>query len=134
MPKLGTIEGIGDAYAEKFAAIGIKTVEEFLLQGAAKKGRVELARKTGISEELILKWINHADLIRIKGIGGDYAELLEAAGVDSVPELATRKAENLFAKMVEINTGKKLVRKIPSESSVISWVDQAKTLPKVVQH
>ena len=134
MSKLGTIEGIGDMYAEKFAAIGIKTCEDFLLQGASKKGREELARKTGISDKLILKWINHADLIRINGIGGDYAELLEAAGVDSVPELATRKPENLFAKMVELNTGKKLVRKIPSQTSVISWVDQAKTMAKVVHH
>jgi len=134
MAKLGTIQGIGFRYDQKFADIGVKSVEQFLALGATRKGRAELALKTGIPDTLILKWINHADLIRIKGIGGDYAELLEAAGVDSVPELAQRKGEMLFKTMVELNTAKKMVRKIPSEASVISWVTQAKLLEKIVTH
>jgi predicted flap endonuclease-1-like 5' DNA nuclease len=99
-----------------------------------KKGRTELAEKSEISEKLILKWANHADLIRIKGIGGEYAELFEAAGVDTVPELATRKAENLFKKMQEINEAKSLVRKLPTEAQVEDWITQAKTLPRVLQY
>lgn len=101
---------------------------------STKKGRADLAEKAGISEKLILKWANHADLARIKGVGGEYAELLEAAGVDTVPELATRKAENLYKKMVEVNEEKALVRKLPAEKQVTDWIEQAKDLPRVMQY
>lgn len=134
MSKLDIIEGIGEAYAAKLEAAGVKSIEELLETCANKKGRTELAEKSEISEKLILKWANHADLIRIKGIGGEYAELLEAAGVDTVPELATRKAENLFKKMQEINEAKSLVRKLPTEAQVEDWITQAKTLPRVLQY
>lgn len=130
MAKLSIIEGIGESYETKLKEAGITSTETFLENCATKKHRTVLAEKTGISEKLILKWVNHADLIRIKGVGGEYAELLEAAGVDTVPELSNRKPENLFAKMVEVNAEKKLVRKLPVEKQVAGWVAQAKELPR----
>ncbi|MGI6365334.1 MAG: DUF4332 domain-containing protein [Bacillota bacterium] len=134
MTKLSVIEGIGEVYEEKLEAVGVKSMEELLETCATKKGREELAEKAGISEKLILKWANHADLARIKGVGGEYAELLEAAGVDTVPELAGRRADNLYQKMVEINEAKALVRKLPSEDQVKDWIEQAKKLPRVLQY
>lgn len=134
MSKLSLIEGIGETYELKLEAVGVKSVEELLEACATKKGRVQLAEKTGISEKLILKWANHADLMRINGVGGEYAELLEAAGVDTVPELATRKALNLFKKLHEINDEKSLVRKLPSQAQVEEWITQAGELPRVLQY
>lgn len=130
MARLSIIEGIGGTIESKFKASGIASLEALLEAGSTSGGRKELAEKCGLSEKQILKWVNHADLIRIKGVGGEYAELLEAAGVDTVPELATRKPENLFAKMVEVNAEKKLVRKLPVERQVAGWVSQAKELPR----
>jgi predicted flap endonuclease-1-like 5' DNA nuclease len=132
--KLTTIEGIGPTFAAKLGECKIKSCEGLLSHAAGKKARLKLAEDTGIDEARILKWVNHADLMRIKGIGGEYAELLEAAGVDSVPELSKRRADNLHAKMVEVNTTKKLVRQVASEKQVAGWIDQAKALPKVVTH
>jgi len=134
MANIRDIEGIGDAYAEKFEAAGVKTVEGLLEAGASKSGREDLAEKTEINEKLILEWVNRADLARVKGIGSEYADLLEASGVDSVPELAQRNAENLAAKMEEVNAEKNLVRRVPSEKEVEDWISQAKDLPKVVTH
>ena len=134
MSKLSVIEGIGDVYEAKLNAAGLNTMEAFLEACATPKGRDALAEKTGISDQLILKWANHADLARINGIGGEYAELLEAAGVDTVPELKMRKAENLFKKMQEINEAKALVRKLPSEKQVADWINQAADLPRILQY
>jgi predicted flap endonuclease-1-like 5' DNA nuclease len=134
MTKIIEIEGIGESYAEKLITAGISSVESLLEKGASAAGRKKIEEQTGISHTLILRWVNHADLFRIEGVAGEYAELLEASGVDSVPELAQRKAENLFAKMAEVNETKKLVRKIPAESQVAKWVAQAKALPKIVTH
>jgi small subunit ribosomal protein S1 len=128
------IEGIGDAYKQKLEDAGIKTVEELLEAGATKKGRTELAEKTEISETLILKWVNHADLFRIKGVAGQYAELLEAAGVDTIKELRNRNAENLAAKMAEVNADKNLSGSVPSQSSIEGWIEEAKTLEPKVSH
>jgi len=132
MSKLSSIEGVGEAYEAKLNEAGIKSVEKLLEAGAQKKDRIALAEKTGISEKLVLKWVNHADLFRIKGIAGEYAELLEAAGVDTVVELAGRKAENLANKVVEVNVEKKLVRKVPTLDQIEDWIDQAKKLPRAV--
>jgi len=134
MASIVDIEGIGDATAAKLKEAGVGTVEKLLETGATAKGRKELAAKAGIDEAKILKWVNHADLFRIKGVASEYAELLEAAGVDSPAELAHRAAANLFAKMTEVNTAKKLVRKLPTETQVAGWVEQSKKLPKVVTH
>lgn len=128
------VEGIGQAYEAKLSEIGIKSTDDLLEKGASKKGRKTIAEESGISEKLILKWVNHVDLFRIKGIGPQYAELLEASGVDTVPELATRKPDNLLAKMISINEEKKLVKGLPALKQVEKWVLQAKELPKVVKY
>ena len=134
MAKVKEIEGIGPAYAEKLSAAGLTTTEALLDAGATPKGRADLAAKTGISEKLILRWVNMSDLFRIKGVGEQFSDLLEAAGVDTVAELAQRKAENLQAKMVEVNAEKQLVRRLPTPAEVTSWVDQAKALPRMVSY
>lgn len=134
MVPISKIEGIGDVYAQKLKELGIYTVEALLERGATPQGRAEIAEKTGISPKLVLEWVNHADLFRVKGIGEEYADLLEAAGVDTVPELAQRNPENLYQKLVEVNKEKQLVRRLPTEAQVRSWVDQAKALPRVVEY
>ncbi len=134
MTKIADVEGIGPAYAAKLEGADVKTVERLLEVGAAPKGRKELAQKTGISDALLLKWINRADLSRLKGVGSEYADLLELAGVDTVPELANRKPDNLLAKMTELNDARKVVRKLPTQAQVEDWVKQAKELPKVVTY
>lgn len=126
------IEGVGDAYAEKLKAAGINTVDDLLEAGAAAKGRKSIAETTGISEKLILRWVNHADLFRINGVGPQFAELLEAAGVDTVKEMRHRNAENLAAKMAEVNEAKHLTRRSPSATELQKMIDEAATLePKV---
>lgn len=134
MAKLSEIEGIGSTYARKLKAAGVSTTDSLLARCASPKGRKEIAAKAGISEKLVLEWTNHADLFRIKGVGQEYADLLEAAGVDSVPELKQRNAPNLYAKMAQVNKAKKLTRQLPSEKQVSSWVSQAKKLPRVIQY
>ena len=134
MTKLSTIEGIGPAFEEKLKAAGVGSCEALLEQGATAKGRAAIVEASGIDKSRILRFVNHADLCRIKGVGGEYAELLEAAGVDTVPELAQRNAENLAAKMAEVNEAKALVRVLPAASKVVEWVAQAKELPRVITH
>ena len=134
MTKIADVEGIGEAYAQKLAEAGIATTQALLEKAATPKGRKEVAAKTAIGDALILKWVNHVDLSRIKGIGSEYADLLEAAGVDTVVELAKRVPANLSKKMAEINLEKKLVRKLPAESRVTDWVAQAKKLPRIVKY
>ena len=126
--KIVDIEGIGDVYAPKLIAEGVETVEQLLDRCAAPAGRKELAEKTGISEKLILRWTNHADLFRINGIGPQFAELLEAAGVDTVKELRHRVAANLAAKVAEVNEEKHLCGRVPVESEIQKMIDQAKEL------
>ncbi len=132
--KVIEIEGIGPVNAEKLAGAGITTVEGLLEKGASPKGRKAIAAATGISEALVLRWVNYADLFRIRGVGTQYSELLESAGVDTVVELSKRVPANLTKKMNEVNLEKKLVRKVPALSLVESWVEQAKALPRVVTH
>ncbi len=132
MAKIIEIEGIGPVYAEKLKAIGINTVEGLLKAGATPKGREDIAEQTGITKTLILEWVNHADLYRIKGVGEEYSDLLEEAGVDTVVELATRNPENLYAKIIEVNDAKKLVRRPPSQSMVADWILQAKGMDRAV--
>ena len=134
MAKIINIEGIGPVYAEKLSGIGITTVEALLKAGASPKGREELAERTGISHKLILEWVNLADLFRIKGVGEEYSDLLEEAGVDTIPELAQRNAENLYAKLHEVNAAKELVRRLPTQSQVADWIAQAKKMPRVVTY
>jgi predicted flap endonuclease-1-like 5' DNA nuclease len=134
MAKIVDVEGIGTKYADKLTKAGISTTDALLKAGATPKGRKELAEKTGVGDALILKWVNHVDLYRIKGVGSEYSELLEAAGVDTIPELAQRKASNLIQKIVAVNMEKKLVRKLPVESQVANWIEQAKKLPRILTY
>jgi predicted flap endonuclease-1-like 5' DNA nuclease len=130
--KIEAIEGIGEQYATKLRAIGITTVENLLEHGATPVGRTRIAEQTGIETTRILKWVNHADLFRIKGVAGQFAELLEAAGVDTVKEFRNRVAENLHPKLAEINTAKRIVGRLPSLAELGDMIAAAKTLePKV---
>ncbi|WP_309719368.1 DUF4332 domain-containing protein [Armatimonas sp.] len=128
------IEGVGPGYAAKLAEAEVTSIESLLSVGGDAKGRAALTKATGISEKLILKWVNHADLCRLNGVGPQTAELLEAAGVDSVAELAQRNAANLAVKLDEVNASKNLVNRVPNEGTLATWIEQAKTLPKVVTH
>lgn len=132
MANLTKVEGIGEVYAQKLQEAGIATTQALLEKGASPQGRKEIAGQTGISETLILQWVNHVDLFRIKGIGEEYADLLEAAGVDTVPELAQRNPENLHQKLVAINQEKELVRQLPDQARVSDWIAQARQLPRVI--
>lgn len=134
MPSIIDIEGIGEVYAKKLKAAGINTTEGLLEAAGTPKGRKELAAKVGFEEAKLLEWVNRADLYRIKGIGSEYSDLLEASGVDTVVELSKRVPANLLEKMTEVNTKKKLVRRLPVESQVKDWVDQAKALPRKVSY
>ncbi|SHE64329.1 protein of unknown function [Kaistia soli DSM 19436] len=128
------IEGIGKTFAEKLGAAGIKTTGQLLDAGKDPKGRKALAATTGIDETKILGWANKADLMRLKGVAEEFSDLLEAAGVDTVKELKTRRPDNLAAKLAEVNAARKLVRQLPSESQVADWIEQAKTLPAVMTY
>ena len=132
--KIDEVEGIGPAYGDKLKSAGIDSTEDFLKLCCDKKGRGAIAEKTGISEKLLLGWANMADLMRISGVGKQFAELLEAAGVDTVKELRTRNAANLAAKMTEVNAEKNLTKGAVNESKVQEWIDQAKTTEPLITH
>ncbi len=131
---IAKIEGIGVSYAAKLAAVGITTTRGLLDRAREPKGRKVLAAETGVDEARILKWANMSDLMRVKGIGEEYSELLEAAGVDTVKELKTRKAENLAAKIAEVNAARKLVRAVPGPKLVARWIDGAKSLAPLLTY
>ena len=134
MASLVEVEGIGETYAQKLKDAGISTTQALLEKGASPQGRRKIAEKAGISDALVLRWVNHVDLFRISGVGEEYADLLEIAGVDTVPELAQRNPENLYQKMAAVNQEKKLVRRLPSQADVSAWVEQAKQLPRVISY
>jgi predicted flap endonuclease-1-like 5' DNA nuclease len=134
MVSIISIEGIGDVFAKALKGAGINTTEKLLEAGSTPKLRKDLAQQGGISETLVLKWVNRADLFRVKGIGEEYSDLLEAAGVDTVPELAQRNPGNLYEALETTNAQKKLVRQLPTRVQVESWVDQAKALPRVITY
>ena len=132
--KIIDIQGIGPVYAEKLIAVGIETVPQLLEAGAGPKGRKALEEKTGIRGDLILTWVNHADLFRIKGVGPQFSELLEAAGVDTVKELRNRNAANLAAKLLEVNEAKHICRRTPVEKEIQKYINLAKELEPVVTY
>ena len=132
--KIIDIEGVGDVYAEKLIAAGINKVSDLLTKCAAPKGRKELAEATGIAEKLILRWTNHADLFRIDGVGPQFAELLEKAGVDTVKEFRHRVPENLQAKLEEINAQFHICGRVPAVSEVTKMIEQAKDLPPMMTY
>ena len=128
------VEGIGPVYAAQLEGVGIKTTEDLLERGATEKGREELESASGIGHAFILKWVNRVDLYRIDGVGSEYSDLLEVAGVDTVPELAQRNAANLAETLAEANAARNLVRRLPTVEMVTDWIDQAKLLPRIVQY
>jgi predicted flap endonuclease-1-like 5' DNA nuclease len=132
--KIKEIEGIGPIIGEKLRTVGVTNTNKLLEQSKTPQQRKKLAEVSGLTEKQILKYANMVDLFRIKGVGSEFAELLEAAGVDTVPELAQRKADNLTKKMEVVNEEKKLVRRTPSLKDVTMWVDQAKQLPRALQY
>jgi len=134
MAKMTDIEGIGAAYAKQLAGAGVTTTGQLLKIAADAVGRKDLAKQADITTKQILGWVNRADLMRISGVGTQYSDLLEASGVDTVVELAQRNAANLYDKMLDVNTAKRLVRQIPSPEQVAGWVAQATKLPRVVSH
>lgn len=132
--KIIEIEGIGDAYARKLEDAGVKTTDDLLKRAATPKGREALAEETGISPKLILKWANHSDLFRIKGVAGQFAELLEAAGVDTVKEFRHRVAANLQPKLVEVNEAKNLCNRVPSVAELEKMIVQAKEMEPAISY
>lgn len=134
MVRIIDIEGIGPNYKQKLVEVGVRSTGMLLQVGASRRGRKDLSENTGISEKLILEWVNLADLVRIKGIGEEYSDLLEEAGVDTIKELRNRDPKNLHHTMSEVNEKEHLVRRLPSIGQVSSWVKQAKTLPPIVRY
>ena len=132
--KIIEVEGIGPVYAAKLEEAGVSTTEALLEKGATPKGRAEIAAATAIDDGKVLTWVNHVDLMRLTGVGSEYADLLEAAGVDSPAELGHRNATNLAVTMAEANAARPMVRQLPSETQVQRWIDEAKSLPRIVQH
>ena len=132
--KIIDIEGVGEVYAEKLIAAGIKDTDALLEKCAKPAGRKELEKETEIAGKLILKWTNHADLMRINGVGPQFSELLEAAGVDTVKELRNRVPANLQAKLEEVNAAKNLVNRVPALVEVEKMVAQAKELPPLMEY
>jgi uncharacterized membrane protein len=133
--RIAEVEGIGPTYAEKLRAAGIHTTDELLTAGAKPSGRAKLSGTTGISDKLILEWVNTVDLMRIPGVGSEYSDLLEAAGVDSPAELANRNAANLETTVKEVVAARPgIVRRTPSESEIATWIQEAGKLEKVVEH
>lgn len=133
--KIIEVEGIGQVFGKQLNAAGVDTTDDLLEQGAKPGGRDRLAEATGISGSQILEWVNHVDLMRINGVGSEYSDLLEAAGVDSPAELAQRNAGNLATTLQEVVAARPgVVRRVPSESELQGWIDQSKKLPKVVEH
>lgn len=134
MNKISNVEGIGPVYSEKLGAAGVTTTDQLLEKGATPQGRKLLAETSGITEKLILEWVGMVDLFRIKGVKGQFSELLKASGVDTVVELAQRNTANLHEKLVEVNEAKNLSGRAPTVSEVEEWVAQAKNMPRVVTY
>lgn len=134
MATITNVEGIGKANGKKLQKAGIKTQEGLLKAGADRKGRRAISKASGISEKMILEWVNRADLCRIKGVGSEYSDLLECSGVDTVKELSKRKSANLHEKMTEVNKKKKCVRQLPSAKMVAGWVKHAKRLKAIIKY
>ncbi len=132
--KIEEVEGIGPAHAAKLQAAGVSTTADLLARGASPSGRAALETSTGIAHALILEWVNHVDLMRLDGVGSEYSDLLEAAGVDSPAELAQRNAASLAQTFLELNAARDTVRRVPSGAVVAGWIAEAKTLPKIVEH
>ena len=134
MASISTIEGLNHRQATRLRKARVRTTEALLRTAATRKGRRDLGDTTGMAERLILTWVNRADLMRVKGVGEEYSDLLEAAGVDTIKELRRRNPRNLLHTMIEVNNKQRLVRRLPTEVMVTRWVDHAKTLDPIVKY
>jgi predicted flap endonuclease-1-like 5' DNA nuclease len=134
MAALEQVEGIGTAFAGKLRTAGVKSSQDLLKKGASARQRKGIADRSGIAASMILGWVNHVDLFRVKGVGEEYSDLLEACGVDTVPELSHRDPVKLHARLVAVNEAKKLVRQLPTPRQVANWIKQAKRLPRIVTY
>lgn len=134
MAKITDVEGIGPKFAEKLSAAGVDSTDDLAEKGRTPAGRKALVEASGIASDKILTWVNMVDLMRVKGVGAEFAELLQASGVDTVKELRRRNVANLAAKMAEVNEDKKLTRVVPSEKVVTKWVDAAKEMEPGVEY
>lgn len=134
MTKLSEIEGLDESMEQKLKSVGITSEEELVAASATKENRADLAMKIEVPEKVILKWANRADLARINGVGIEYADLLEAAGVDTIPELAQRKADHLLSKLTAVNEEYEFVKKLPTENQLEDWIFQAKELPRILYY
>jgi len=134
MPSIAAIEGIGAAYGRSLRKAGVRTTEALLRRASTRPGRKELATRSGLSEHMLLEWVNRADLMRIRGIGPQYSDLLESAGVDTVKELRSRRPHQLIGKIGQTNVAKHLVRRMPTESMVAGWIAQARKLEPLVSY
>ena len=133
--RIDEVEGISSGYAQKLSAAGVSTTDDLLDKGSKPSGRDRLAETTGISGKLILEWVNHVDLMRIPGVGSEYSDLLEAAGVDSPLELARRNAASLATTFKDVDAARpNLVRRVPSEETVAGWIESAGKLDRIVEH
>jgi predicted flap endonuclease-1-like 5' DNA nuclease len=132
--KIDDVEGIGPVYAAQLVKVGIKTTDDLLEKGCTPKGREEIEKTTGIGHALVLKWVNRVDLYRINGVGSEFSDLLEIAGVDSVPELAQRNPANLYQAVAGAALQRQIVRRVPNEEMLADWIAQAKKLPRVVEY
>jgi predicted flap endonuclease-1-like 5' DNA nuclease len=132
--RIDVIEGIGVAHASALSRAGVTHVRHLLQRGATPGGREALARETGLSPAQLVEWVNHIDLMRIRGVGAEYSDLLEAAGVDSPVELAQRSPARLAILLAETNAERPLVRRVPSEKVLAGWISEARTLPPLITH
>lgn len=134
MAAVGDIEGVGKVHDRRLATIGIRTTARLLREAGTRAGRRSVATRCEVPESVVLGWVNRADLFRIRGIARQYSDLLEASGVDTVKELATRRADHLVAALAEVNAQRRLVRRVPTETMVTRWIANARDLPQAVFH
>ena len=132
--KIEEVEGIGPVFRERLRGANIQTTDDLLEAGRTPSGRDQLADASGISGAMLLQFVNHADLMRVSGVGSEYADLLEAAGVDTVVELSRRNADNLAAAMADYDIEKEIVRRVPSGEVVARWIDEAKMLGRTIEY
>ncbi|MDX1469263.1 MAG: DUF4332 domain-containing protein [Acidimicrobiia bacterium] len=128
MARVDQVAGIDHRQATKLRKLGIRTGKGLIEKAATRRGRTELSKATGISPKDLQLWVHHADLLRVKGVGPEYAELLVSAGVDTLRDLRRRNPTALVAKIIGMNGAERVVNRLPTESMVETWIDSAGNL------
>lgn len=134
MARIDEIRTLPHRDATRLRKVGVRTTDSLLKRAATRSGRAQLSDETDISTADILEWVNYADLMRVKGIGGEYAELLMICGISTVRELRRRNGVALTAKIQNVNEKKDLVKRLPTEVMVATWIDRASELDVLVRH